>query len=88
MRTLPAPVSAGGRVEPTTKFKKRGGLTGPQLLDGGCWERGGDFFQGGGGAIVTYKLKSEIFNDKRSLEAKIFFFVITKNSNWEISLYI
>ena len=22
-----------------------GGLTGPQLLEGGCWEREGDFFQ-------------------------------------------
>ena len=30
------------------------------------------------------KLKSEIFNDKESLYAKIFFSVITKNSNWEI----
>ena len=30
------------------------------------------------------KLKPEIFNDKKSLEAKIFFFVITKNLNWEI----
>ena len=34
-----------GSVEPPSKFKKRGGLTGPQLLEGG------DFFQGG--AIVT-----------------------------------
>ena len=34
-------------VEPPTKFSKRwGGLTGPQILDVGCWERGGDFFQG------------------------------------------
>ena len=30
------------------------------------------------------KLKSEIFNDKKSLYAKIFFFLITKNSSWEI----
>ena len=30
------------------------------------------------------KLKSEISNDKKSLYAKIFFFVTTKNSNWEI----
>ena len=22
-----------------------GGLTGPQLLEGGCWEKGGEFFQ-------------------------------------------
>ena len=39
----------GGGVEPPTKFSKRGGLAGPQLLEGGCWERGGYFFQGGGG---------------------------------------
>ena len=30
---------------------QKGGFTGPQLLDGGCWERGGDFFRGGGVAI-------------------------------------
>ena len=36
----------GGGVEPPTKFSKRAGLTGPQLLEGGYWERGGDFFQG------------------------------------------
>ena len=35
----------GGRVEPPTKFSKRGGgLTGPQLLEGVCWERGGVTF--------------------------------------------
>ena len=45
----PPPLCAGrGRVEPLTKFSKRGGLTGPQLLERGCWERGGDFFQGEG----------------------------------------
>ena len=33
--------------EPPTKFSKKRGLTGSQFLDGGCWERGGDFFQGG-----------------------------------------
>ena len=26
----------GGGVKPPTKFSKRGGLTGPQLLEGGC----------------------------------------------------
>ena len=44
----------------------QGGLTGPKLLEGDCWEKGGDFFQG-----VQFshknKLKSEIFNDKKSL---------------------
>ena len=38
----PLPFSRGGGVEPPTKFSKRGGgLTGPQILEGGCWERGG-----------------------------------------------
>ena len=38
----------GGTVEYPTKFSKRGGLTGPQILEWGCWERGVDFFQGRG----------------------------------------
>ena len=39
----------GGGVEPPTKFSKRGrGLTGPQLLEGVCWERGVWFFSGEG----------------------------------------
>ena len=69
-----------GKVEPPTKFSKRGGLTGPQLLEGGCWKEGVKFFKGGGGALFTKKkLKSEIFNDKKSLLPNIFFSVITKN---------
>ena len=70
------PFLLGGGVEPPTKFskKKGGGLTGPQLLEGGCWERGGEFFSGVG-VQLSHKLKFEI---------KVFFFVITKNSNWEI----
>ena len=39
----PPPLPAGG-VEPPNKFSKRGGLAGPQLLEGGCWERGGVTF--------------------------------------------
>ena len=31
-------------VEPPTKFSKRG--TGSQFLEGGCWERGDDLFEG------------------------------------------
>ena len=60
------------------------GLTRPQVLEGGCWERRGDFFQGGCNFYIKNKLKSEIFNDKRSLKTKMFHSVITKNSNWEI----
>ena len=79
----PAPLSAG-ELSLQPNFQKGGGLTGPQLLEGGCWERGGDFFQGGCNFHIKNKLKSEIFNDKKSLYAKIFFSVITKNSNCEI----
>ena len=59
----------GGRVDTPTKFSKRGSLTGTPFLDGGCWKRGSDFFQGGGGySFSTYdKLKSGIFNNKKSL---------------------
>ena len=30
------------------------------------------------------KLKTELFKDKKSLQIKMLFFVITKNLNWEI----
>ena len=62
------PFLLGGGVEPPTKFskKKGGGLTGPQLLEGGCWERGGEFFQRGCN-FHTKKIKCEIFNYKKSL---------------------
>ena len=36
---LPPPFCRG--VEPPTKFSKMGDLTGPQLFEGGCWERAG-----------------------------------------------
>ena len=42
-----SPFCWGGGGEPLKKFKKRGGLTGPQLLEGGCWERGDNVFQKG-----------------------------------------
>ena len=43
----PSPLYAGGGVELPIKFLKRGGgLTGSQVLEGVCWERGGDFFRG------------------------------------------
>ena len=64
-----------GGFEPPAKFSERGDLTGPQLLEGGCWERGDDFFQGGCNFDIKHKLKSETFNEKT------FFSVIIKNSN-------
>ena len=49
--------------------KKGGGLTGPQLWKRGCWKRGGNFFQEGGGLqfYKKNKVKSAIFNDNNSL---------------------
>ena len=43
------PLSAGGGLSLQPNFQKEGGggLVGPQLLEEGCWERRGDFFQGG-----------------------------------------
>ena len=44
-------------VEPPTKFSKRGGrLTGSQLLEGGCWKRGGSLF----GGELQFSLKKKI----------------------------
>ena len=46
-------------------FKKGENLTGPQLLEGGCWEKGGDVFQGG---LQFSPKKNKIWNnDKKSL---------------------
>ena len=44
----PNPFLLGTWGEPP-KFSKKGGggLTGPQFLEGSCWERGGDIFQRG-----------------------------------------
>ena len=69
------------------KFQKGGGgrLTGPQLLEGITGKDGGGIFSGRLHFLRKNKLKSEIFNDQERLSAKIFFSVITKNSNWEIT---
>ena len=75
----------GGRVEPPTKFKKKGGgLDRTSTFRGGLLGKRGWLFSGGGVQLSHNKLKPQIFNDKKSLWAKIFFFVITKNSNWEV----
>ena len=52
-------------------------MTRPQLLEGFAGKEGGDFFRGGG---AIFNLRSEIFNDKKSLYAKIFYWeILTKN---------
>ena len=48
----------GGGVAPPTKFSKKEGLEGPPRLEGGCWEKGGNFFPwgwGGGGVQFSHK---------------------------------
>ena len=55
-----------GHSVPLTKFSKKegggeGGLTGSQFLEGGCWERGGDFFRDGG-AQYLHKKYTKIWN--------------------------
>ena len=75
----------GGGVEPPTNFQK-GGLEKTLSFRRGWWETGGDLFEGGGNGVCNFyiknKLKSGIFNDKKSLLAKMFFSNITTNSNW------
>ena len=69
--TAHPPTFCRGSWAPNQIFKQGGGLTGPQLLEGGCWESGGWlFFRGGCNFHIKNKLnklKSEIFNDKKSL---------------------
>ena len=65
-----------------------------ELLEGVARKEGVDFFHWEVGLqfshtkiiiiIIIIKIKSGIFIDKKSLQAKIFFSVITKNSNQEI----
>ena len=45
------PLSPGG-LDLLPKFQK-GGLTGSQFLERGCWKRGGDIFKPGEGGIVV-----------------------------------
>ena len=65
----PSPFLLGGGFDPPTKFLKRGpGLTGPQLLEGGgVAGKEGVTFSRGGCNFHQKKLKSEIFNGKKSL---------------------
>ena len=55
-----------GEDESLTKFSKKGGLTGSQFLEWHCWEREGDFFQGGGGGLqFLHKIFREEFMKKQ-----------------------
>ena len=75
------------RLNLLESFQKGGGegdLTGPLFLKGGCWERGGDFFQGGCNFLTKNELKSGLFNEKKGLYTRMLCSVETKNSNWDI----
>ena len=64
----PPPFYCCRRVEPPTKFSKKGeGLTGPQLLEGVGGKEGVNFSGGGCNFYIENKVKSEKINDKRSL---------------------
>ena len=42
------------------------------------------FFQGGWSSYIKNNLKYQILTNKKSLETKMFLYVITKNLNWEV----
>ena len=69
MGTTRPSLSAGGGegAEPPTKFSKSGCLTGPQLLVGVAGKEGVTLIRRGLQFSHKNKLKSEIFNDKKSL---------------------
>ena len=58
-------------------------MTKSQFLEEFAEKERDDFFQGGCSFYIKNKLKSQIFNDKKSLSAKMFFSVPTKNLIWE-----
>ena len=79
-------VRGGRELNLQLNFQKGGGggLTGPQLLEVGYWEWGGDFFQARGGAHIFLKYAMT----KKVYKQKIFFSVIINNSNWRFYLRI
>ena len=66
------PLSAGG-IETPTKFSKRGRrLTGTQLLNGVCWQRGGDFIQGGCNFHIKINQNLKYLTAKKFMSKNIF----------------
>ena len=66
------PFLLGRGVNLQPNFQKGKWLDKTSTFRGGYWERRGDFFRGGGGgggcnSYIKSKLKSEIFDDKKSL---------------------
>ena len=89
VQTPPPPFLQGGELSFQLNFQKGGGawqgkgLKISTFRGGLLGKRGVTFFRGCDFHIKN-KVKSEIVNDKKSLQSKIFFSAITKNSNYEI----
>ena len=78
------PLSAGGGgVEPPIKSSKTERLGRTSTCRGGCWEKGGEFFQRRRLQFLHKKYNLKYLITKR-VKAKRFFSVITKNWNWGI----
>ena len=75
-----SPLLLGGRELILLINFQKGGLVGSQFLEGSCCCP----FSRVCSSYIKNKLKSEIFNYKKSLCTKTFFSVTNKNLNWEI----
>ena len=73
-----------GRLNLQPNFQKRGGLGLTSAFRWGVAGKEGVTFSGGLQFSHKNKLKSDIVNDKKRLQAQIFFFIITKHLNQEI----
>ena len=63
---LLSPPLSDGEVEPPTNFLKKEGLTGSQFLEGGAGKDRVTFIEGACNFYTKHKLKSQIFNNKKS----------------------
>ena len=71
-------------VHPLPLSAVAGWLSLLQFLEGVAGKEGGNIFQWGCSFYIKNQLKSEMFKNKKNLEAKMFFSAIAKNLNWEI----
>ena len=83
-KAIAFPIVHNVRLSLLPSFQKGwGGFRGSQFLERVCWEQVGWHFSRGL-QFLHNKLKSELFNNKKSLRPKSFFSVITENLNWKI----
>ena len=68
LHSVHLPPFCRGKLSLQPNFEKGGGINRTSTFRGGVARKeGGDFFQGGCSCHIKNKLKSEIFNDKKSL---------------------